>query len=139
MAAARRSNPPLTEENLPSALFRTPPLMHPHSPLATLAEPPKTEELRPAASFLRKKEITGHYDRVLDLLIDIAALVREVGAKLTNLPSASKTWSWAERLGTPKELRNTGKKVEEVQASAEKAKKDLDALTKSINQLGATP
>ncbi len=86
-----------------------------------------------------KKEFTGHCDKVTDLLIDIAALVKEVGAKLTNLPSASKTWSWAERLGTPKELRNTGKKVEEVQASAEKAKKDLDALTKSINQLGATP
>ena len=84
-----------------------------------------------------KKEITEHCDKVTDLLIDIVALVREVGERLTNLPSASKTWSWAERLGTPKELRNTGKKVEEVQASAEKAKKDLDALRQSINQLGA--
>lgn len=78
------------------------------------------------------KEVTDHYNKVTELLPNIVALGTEIIEKVRNIRSAAANWSWAEKLGTPGALRNMGKRVKQVQNSAEEAKNKLEALKKSI-------
>ena len=78
------------------------------------------------------KEVTDHYNKVTELLPNIVALGAEIIEKVRNIRSATANWSWAEKLGTPRALRNMGKRVKQVQNSAEEAKNKLEALKKSI-------
>ena len=95
--------------------------------------PALTKEL--VASTIR--EITDHYEKLKELLPNIAEVGKEAAEKATNLPSAAASWSLSEKIGTPEAVRNTGAKAKAVKDSAEEAKTKLEALKKSLEQLKA--
>jgi hypothetical protein len=93
--------------------------------------PALTKEL--VASTIR--EITDHYEKLKELLPNIEAVGKEAVEKVKNLPSASASWSFAERIGTPEAAHNTGEKAKAVKDSAEEAKTKLEALKTSIEKI----
>lgn len=81
------------------------------------------------------REIKDHYEKLKELLPNIAAVGKEAADKVANLPSAAASWSLAEKIGTPEAVRNTGEKAKAVKESAEEATAKLDALRKSLEQI----
>ena len=81
------------------------------------------------------REISEHYEKLNELIPNIAAAGEEAAAKLADFPSASAGWSTAEKIGTPEAVRNTGKKAKSVADSAQEAKAKLEALKESAAKI----
>jgi hypothetical protein len=84
-----------------------------------------------------RKEITGHYDKVKELVPAAVSLGKKIAEKLSELPAAAASWSFAEKVGTPGAVRKTGKRTKKVQGGAEEAKTKLEQLKDSLEKIEA--
>lgn len=81
------------------------------------------------------REVAAHYEKVTELLSNLAAVGEEIAEKLKNFTSAAAGWSLAEKIGTPEAVRNTGAKAKKALSSANEAKTKLEALKESIGKI----
>lgn len=83
------------------------------------------------------REIKGSIEKVKELVPNIAAAGKAAAEKAKNMTSEAGSWSFAEKMGTPEAVRNTGDNAKKVADGAEEAKTKLEALTESIKEVGS--